>query len=184
MTPPVLVVVGILVAGAFGLTARGGVSLLWVGLAVLAIVPLILLPIWLSMRARRARVTVLRPAAAIYDGLLTSDLRQASHRLGQGPMGGYWMTVALTDEGLEFWARDRQAPELTVRWQDVVAAEPGEVAYSNSVQPAVIVETETDIGRTLVPVSITSEYFVGKPSGDRLNELLFAIRDRISQHGA
>jgi hypothetical protein len=184
IAPPALFLLGLIVAGGFGATARGGTSFLWIGLSVAAILPLILVPIWLATRARRMRVGRSRPDARIFDGLLAGDLRQAARRLGQGPMDGYWMTVAVTDEGLEFWARNRLAPELVVLWQDVVSAEPGEAAYSNGVQPAVVVETESGIGRTVVPVAISPKYFIGKASGHLLNELLFAIRDHIPRREA
>ena len=133
----------------------------------------------LSYRLRRARVAAARPAAVLYDGLLTEDLRHAAGRLGQGPLSGSWMTVALTHDALEIWGRNRRTPELVVVWEGVVAANPGAATYTRQVHQAVIVEVETDAGPGRLPIVITSSRIIGLPSADRLNGLLASIRGRI-----
>ncbi len=90
------------------------------------------------------------------------------------------MTVALTHDALEIWGRNRRAPELVVSWQDVVSAEPRSGRGTHArFTTAVIVEVETDIGRTCLPIVITSSRIIGLPSVDRLNGLLASIRGRI-----
>jgi hypothetical protein len=133
----------------------------------------------LSYRVRRARVAAARPAAVIYDGLLTDELRQAAGLLGQGPLSGSWMTVALTHDTLEIWGRNRRAPELVVSWEDVIAANPGSATYTRQVHQAVIVKAETAAGPGRLPIVITSSRIIGLPSADRLNGLLASIRSRI-----
>ena len=150
-----------------------------VGLGVPAMIGAAILGVSLSYRVRRARVVQARPAAVIYDGLLSDDLRQASLLLGQGPLNGSGMTVALTHDALEIWGRNRHAPELVVPWTDAVRAAPGQVKYTRQFHAAVIVDVETDAGRARIPISIAPSSIVGLPSVDSLNGLLASIRGRI-----
>lgn len=171
---PVVFGVGILVIAAF--VSGYPIAVL---LGVPAMLGAAFLGVSLRYRVRRARVIAARPAAVIYDGLLSEALRQASLQLGQGPLAGSGMTVALTHDALEIWGRSRQAPELMVPWTDAISAEPGQVAYTRQLHSAVIVDVETNTGRARLPIAITPSGLIGLPSVDRLNGLLASIRERI-----